>query len=102
MPYLKEDTYSMQNRSRLYGRAGEEVDILSDSAGISIVHSKVTGEKFAVLHKEITDEPINTTGEPEKKDQLEPPKASAVRRSGRLKPDPGRIPDQQPGQGSLF
>jgi len=57
MPYIKEDTYSNQNPSRLYAKAGTEVDITEDSHGVLIVRPTAGGERFAVNDWEITDDP---------------------------------------------
>jgi hypothetical protein len=58
MPFLKEDTYSFQNRSRLWAKAGTEVDIVRGSHGVYIVKAKDgTGNEFAVNDWEMNDDP---------------------------------------------
>lgn len=54
MPYLRTDHYSSYNTSKLYGRAGEPVEILSDHGGTLIVETKA-GLKIPLNRKDISD-----------------------------------------------
>jgi len=75
MPYIIEDTYSHQDRSRLWARAGTEVLIISGNHGTSVVQPVAGGEKFVVHDEEMTDDPkkcktsfaLNSGSAPEQK-----------------------------------
>jgi len=103
MPYLATDIYSNQNPNKRYGYKGQEVDVISDHAGILIVRPKDGSLGFHILKYELSEEPPGKAGAAPAPAQLaeqQPP--PGTRRSGRGRPDPSPAPPSPPAQGSLF
>lgn len=104
MPYLATDIYSNQNPSKQYGYKGQEVDVISDHAGILIVRPKDGSLGFHILKHELSDSPPGKEGPAPAAAQasVEQSPPPGTRRSGRGRPDPSPAPPSSSAQGSLF
>lgn len=96
MPYIKEDTYSNQNPSKLYAKARTEVEVIQGAHGTFIVQPLSGGDRFVVCDWELTDDPKDCG------------KGRSMRElmneyTGKLPPKPERAPaPAATAQGSLF
>ena len=83
---------------------GAEIEIVSDRSGVFIVKLKDGTDPmgFAILRKELSNEPVDQAPADPPADHLEHKKAPAVRRPGRFKPAASPGPGASSGQGSLF
>lgn len=94
MPFIKEDTYSNQNPSKLYAKAGTEVDVIQGGHGTFIVRPVAGGERFVVCDWELTEDPSDCGKGRSPRDLMNG-------YQGPLPPKPTSSPDR-PAQGSLF
>lgn len=94
MPFIKEDTYSNQNPSKLYAKAGTEVEIIRGGHGTCIVKPINGGEQFVALDWELTDDPADCGKGRSPRDLMND-------YQGPLPPKPNSSP-AAPSQGSLF
>jgi hypothetical protein len=61
MPYLTEDIKSTCKPSHCYGRAGDEVSIVSDEHGSVVIVEHLDGDIFPVLADRLSNMPIQNS-----------------------------------------
>jgi hypothetical protein len=105
MPTLTEDVRSVIRPAVIYGRAGEEVEIVRDCTGVLIVSRNgflfpVKPENVSLTEQIVSDgTDYAPTPELPKVEEKAPP---AIRRPRRAKPDASAGPAGLPAQSSLF
>lgn len=94
MPYLNKDIYSRFNKGYCYGKAGDEVELVSDKDTILIVRHKGLKSGFPIDKEELSERKTEAISD----DNSSINKSKTVGKSSKVK----RAADLQTGQQLIF